>query len=229
MSIKIHVLQQLWKLFQLVYAYFCSAWTTLEPNILFISTSGFRFLKDQKWFIYQSSSKSYTILYIFHIMNYVYYNDYHSFFYNKCTYIKWCCFTHMFYVKNSTLCKDTVLEQNWINSMFVFIFAFLISDWMSSVSASSSIQCNPSWEANQFSSEMWPFKRGSFLSGVEINTFMFRFTLSSGLSRGVCLTLVWPFKRVTTVLYCIVRMLIFHTVIINLIYTWTLCIFQILK
>ena len=29
-----------------------------------------------------------------------------------------------------------------------------------------------------------PFKRGGLSSEVEINTFMFRFTLSSGLSRG---------------------------------------------
>ena len=46
-----------------------------------------------------------------------------------------------------------------------------------------SIQWNPSCEATAFASEKWPFKRGG-LSSVEINTFMFRFTLSSGLSRG---------------------------------------------
>ena len=33
--------------------------------------------------------------------------------------------------------------------------------------------------------KLWPFKRGDLSSGVEINTFMFRFTLSSGLSRGM--------------------------------------------
>ena len=47
------------------------------------------------------------------------------------------------------------------------------------------IQWNPSCEATPFASEMWPFKRGGLSSGVEINTFMLRFTLSSGLSRGV--------------------------------------------
>ena len=47
------------------------------------------------------------------------------------------------------------------------------------------IQWNPSCEATPFALEKWPFKRGSLSSGVEINTFMFRFTLSSGLSRGV--------------------------------------------
>ena len=30
-----------------------------------------------------------------------------------------------------------------------------------------------------------PFKKGGLSSGVEINTFMFRLTLSNGLSRGV--------------------------------------------
>ena len=46
------------------------------------------------------------------------------------------------------------------------------------------IQWNPSCEATPFALEKWPFKRGGLLSGVEINTSMFRFTLSSGLSRG---------------------------------------------
>ena len=46
------------------------------------------------------------------------------------------------------------------------------------------IQWNPSCEATPFESERCPFKRGGLSSGVEINTFMLRFTLSSGLSRG---------------------------------------------
>ena len=44
------------------------------------------------------------------------------------------------------------------------------------------IQWNPSCEATPFALEKWPFKRDGLSSGVEINTFMFRFTLSSGLS-----------------------------------------------
>ena len=44
------------------------------------------------------------------------------------------------------------------------------------------IQLNPCHEATHFASEKWPFKRGGLSSGVEINTFMFRFTFSSGLS-----------------------------------------------
>ena len=44
---------------------------------------------------------------------------------------------------------------------------------------------NPSCEATPFAPEKWPFKMGGLSSGVEINTFMFRFTLSRGLSRGV--------------------------------------------
>ena len=47
------------------------------------------------------------------------------------------------------------------------------------------VQWNPSCEATPFASEEWPFKRVGLSSGVEINTFMFRFTLSSGLSKGV--------------------------------------------
>ena len=61
------------------------------------------------------------------------------------------------------------------------------------------IQWNPSCEATPFAPEKWPFKRGGLLSGVEINTFMFRFTLSSGLSRGGGLSSGWPLKRGSTV------------------------------
>ena len=60
----------------------------------------------------------------------------------------------------------------------------------------SYIQWNSSCEATPFASEKWPFKRGGLSSGVEINTFMFRFTLSSGLSRGGGLSSGWPLKRV---------------------------------
>ena len=45
-------------------------------------------------------------------------------------------------------------------------------------------QWKPSCEATPFAPEIWTFKRGGLSSGVEINTFMFRFTLSGGLSRG---------------------------------------------
>ena len=36
---------------------------------------------------------------------------------------------------------------------------------------------NPSFEATPFASEKWPYKRGGLLSGVKINTFIFRLTL----------------------------------------------------
>ena len=67
------------------------------------------------------------------------------------------------------------------------------------------IQWNPSCEATPFASEKWPFKRGGLLSGVEINTIMFWFTLWSGLSRGGGLSSGWPLKRGSTVhhlVYC---------------------------
>ena len=62
------------------------------------------------------------------------------------------------------------------------------------------LQWNSSCEATAFVSEKWPFKKGGFSSGVEINTFMFRFTLLSGLSRGGGLSSGWPLKRGSTVL-----------------------------
>ena len=61
------------------------------------------------------------------------------------------------------------------------------------------VQWNPSCEATPFVADMWPFKRYGLSSGVEINTFMFRFTGSSGLSRGVDLTSGWTHKRDSTV------------------------------
>ena len=62
-----------------------------------------------------------------------------------------------------------------------------------------SIELNPSCEAYPLALEMWPFKRGGISSAVEINTFMFRFTLASGLSRGGGLLSGWPLKRGSTV------------------------------
>ena len=62
------------------------------------------------------------------------------------------------------------------------------------------IEWNPSCEATPFVAEMWPFKWGGLSSGVEINTFVFRFTLSSGLSREVGLSSGWPLKRGSTVI-----------------------------
>ena len=51
-----------------------------------------------------------------------------------------------------------------------------------------------------FASEKWPFKRGGLSSGVEINIFLFRFNLSSGLSMGFGLSSGWSLKRGSTVL-----------------------------
>ena len=51
-----------------------------------------------------------------------------------------------------------------------------------------------------FASQKWPFKRGDLSSWVEINTFMFRFTLSSGVSIGDGLSPGWPLKRGSTVI-----------------------------
>ena len=64
------------------------------------------------------------------------------------------------------------------------------------------IQWNPSCEATPFAPEKWPFKRVGLSSGVKSNTFMFRFTLSSGLSRGGGLSSGWPLKRGSTVTPC---------------------------
>ena len=62
------------------------------------------------------------------------------------------------------------------------------------------VQWDPSCEATHFAPEMWHDKRSGLSSGVEIITFMFRFTLSSGLSRGGGLSKGWPLKRVSTVI-----------------------------
>ena len=47
------------------------------------------------------------------------------------------------------------------------------------------IQWNPSYEAIPLAPKLWPFKRGGISSGVEIHTYVSRFTLSSGLPRWV--------------------------------------------
>ena len=60
------------------------------------------------------------------------------------------------------------------------------------------VQWNPSCEATPFASEKWPLKRVGLSSGVEIKTFMFRFALKSGLSRGCGLSSGWPLKRGST-------------------------------
>ena len=62
------------------------------------------------------------------------------------------------------------------------------------------IQWYPSCEATPFAQEKGPFKRDGLLSGVKINTFMFRSTLSSDLSRGGGLSSGWPLKRGSTVI-----------------------------
>ena len=56
------------------------------------------------------------------------------------------------------------------------------------------MQLNSSCEATHFVPEKWLFKRGDLSSGIKFNKFMFRFTLSSGLSSG------WPQKRGSTVI-----------------------------
>ena len=63
------------------------------------------------------------------------------------------------------------------------------------------VQWNSSSEAIPFASENWPFKSGGLSSGVEINIFMFGFTLSSGLSRGGGLWSGWSLKWGSTVLH----------------------------
>ena len=55
-----------------------------------------------------------------------------------------------------------------------------------------SVQLNPSSEATPFAPEMWPFKKGGLLLGVEINKLMVRLSWSSDLSRGVGLWSGWP-------------------------------------
>ena len=43
------------------------------------------------------------------------------------------------------------------------------------------MQWKPSCKANPYAPGMWPSKRGELLSGVQINTYMFRYILASGL------------------------------------------------
>ena len=47
----------------------------------------------------------------------------------------------------------------------------------------NTVQWDPCCRATFLEPEKWPFKRGGLSSGIAINTFMFRFTLSGGLSR----------------------------------------------
>ena len=54
------------------------------------------------------------------------------------------------------------------------------------------IQWNPSCEVTPFATEMWPFNKAGISSGVAINTLIFRFILSSGLSSGVGISSGWP-------------------------------------
>ena len=61
------------------------------------------------------------------------------------------------------------------------------------------IQWNISCKATLFAPEMWPFKRVGLSSGIEISTFMFKFTLTSVLSRGVGLSSGWPLKTIFTI------------------------------
>ena len=82
------------------------------------------------------------------------------------------------------------------------------------LSQPDTVQWNPSCEPTPFASEKWPFnfKRGGLLSGVEINTFTLRFSLSSGLSRGSGLSSGWPLKRGSTVkCNCKISLLLIET------------------
>ena len=63
--------------------------------------------------------------------------------------------------------------MNLLNLIKTFIFV------VNSYCSCSNVQ----GEATPCVSEKWPFKRGGLSSEVEKNMFMFRFTLSSGLSR----------------------------------------------
>ena len=83
------------------------------------------------------------------------------------------------------------------------VFHYLTVVFMSH-NSQFNVQWNPSCEATPFASEKWPFKKGGLSSGVEINTFMFRFTLSSGLFRGGGLSSGWPLKRGSTVIILII-------------------------
>ena len=60
------------------------------------------------------------------------------------------------------------------------------------------IQWNPSCEATPFASEKWPFKGLPLVRGRN-QYFMFRFTLSSSVSRGAGLLSGWLLKRGSTV------------------------------
>ena len=53
----------------------------------------------------------------------------------------------------------------------------------------------PSCDATPFAAEIWPFKRGGLSTGVEINTFVFKFTLSCGLTRRVGILSWWHLQK----------------------------------
>ena len=57
---------------------------------------------------------------------------------------------------------------------------------------------NPSCEVN-------PLRRGDLLSGVEINTFKFGSTLTSGLSKGIGHSLGWPLNRGSSVVVTVIK------------------------
>ena len=87
-------------------------------------------------------------------------------------------------------------QQNFIGQNTTYLkFKYINDRHISYIIFIYYIQWNPSCEATPFALENWPFKRGGLSTGVEINTFMFRFTLSSGLSRGGGLSSGLPLKR----------------------------------
>ena len=59
-----------------------------------------------------------------------------------------------------------------------------MTDYWLNFNDQTHVQLNLSSEASPFAQERWLFKKGGLSLGVEINTLMFRFTLSSGLSTG---------------------------------------------
>ena len=74
--------------------------------------------------------------------------------------------------------KIHVSHKNYINVVFTIKFCFLFMP----------LQCNPSFEVNPCFPETWPFKRDYLSSGIEINSFVFKETLSCVLSKGIGLS-----------------------------------------
>ena len=81
---------------------------------------------------------------------------------------------------------------------------------------------NPSFKATPFAPEKWPFKRDGLTSGVEINTSMFRFTLSIGLSRGGGLSKGVPLYLVRIKLTPITHM--GRHSLVSCLCTWCVCV-----